>query len=122
GLLLLYLCPTALLALAVMVAIRSSKWFGRWIGLACIGSGIGVLMMLVLTQVLAFNVVSGVINASTERELFLWRIGSESVRSAFANASGIMLTFVGLYIAVGFVLLMVSWLVNRDDEDEGEIV
>jgi hypothetical protein len=122
GLVLLYLCPTALLALVVIVTIRSVKGIGRWFGIAFIIAGLGLLLILIMTQLIAFNVVSEFLNASSELDVFMGRIGSEAVRAAFANASGTMLGITGFYIAIGFILLVVSWIITRDDDDEGEMV
>lgn len=122
GLLLLYLCPMAILALVVMMTIRSPKGFGRWFGVTFIVAGLGVLFLLIMTQVIAFNVVSEFLNAQSELEEFTGRIGSEVVRAAFANASGTMLMITGIYIALGFILLVIAWMITRDDDDEGEMV
>lgn len=122
GMLLGFLCPLALLALTITLAIRSSIAFGRWVGITFISAGLGVLFMLIFVQLLAFNIVSEAFNSQTELDIFLGRIVSEIVRSAFAQASGTMFIFMGLYIAIGFILLVLSWIVTRDDDDDGEMV
>ncbi|MDQ7025665.1 MAG: hypothetical protein Q9P44_08910, partial [Anaerolineae bacterium] len=123
GMLLLFLCPLALLALTITLAIRSFIGFGRWVGVAFITAGVGVLLMLAIVQIMAFNIVSEVLNAQTDLEIFLGRIISEIARSAFSKASGTMFVFMGLYIAIGFILLGLSWIITRDDDhNDGEMV
>ena len=123
GMLLVFLCPMALMALTVTLMIRSPKGLGRWVGGSLIIAGIGVLVLLIMVQVLAFSIVSSAINGNSELDIFLGRIASEMVRSAFAQASGTMFMFMGIYIAIGFVLFAVTWFITRDDDDDdGEMV
>jgi hypothetical protein len=122
GMLLVFLCPMALLALTVTLMIRSMKGLGRWVGGSLVIAGIGVLVLLIMVQVLAFSIVSSAINGNSELDVFLGRIASEMVRSAFAQASGTMFLFMGIYVAIGFVLFAITWIITRDDDDDGEMV
>jgi hypothetical protein len=122
GLLLTYLCPAAFIALIVIFTVRSKRGFGSWLGAVSLITGIVILMMIFGLQVAAFNLVAEILQANDDVGRFFSRLASELVRSAIGESSSSLLLQAGLFIALGFILLVIAWLAWRKGETGGDTV
>lgn len=113
--LLFYLCPMALLTLIVIVAVRSLKSFGRWMGWSAILTGIIIVFLLFALQYLVFDAFDSVLRATTNIERFQAQLFAGLIRSLYDSMSNIMLIHIGVFIALGFVLLAVSSIAPSPD-------
>jgi len=118
---LLYLCPMALLSLIVIFAVRSAKSFGRWLGTVNVISGIVILLMIFFMQVTVIGSFANLLDAQNEFEQFMARLLAGLLRSLFSQSSATMLIQAGTFIAIGFVLLAMSFMI-RHDPQEGNLV
>lgn len=123
GRLLAYLCPMALLALIVIFTVRSLGSFGRWVGGVSIAVGVLMLLLVLALQILAFGVVSDVINAgASSAEVFFGRLVSALVRSAFAKSSANLLLQSGIFVGFGFFWIALAWYASRNQDEQGSLV
>ena len=121
SMLLLYLCPAALISLIVIFTVRSRRGFGIWLGTTAIITGVVILMLIFALQVLAFNIVSEALQADDEVGQFMGRLASELISSAFGQSSASLFIQAALFITLGFGLLVMAWLWKRGSQD-GEMV
>jgi hypothetical protein len=112
----LYLCPAALCALMVFFTVRSLNGFGRWMGFTGMVTGISILALLVLLNVMLISMMGSLINTSSGIERFLGTILSALVLSIIAGAGSRILIQAGIFIGIGFLLLALSFLVRAPDE------
>lgn len=124
GLILGYLCPMALLSLIIILTIRSLGGFGRWIGSVTIAVGVLILVLVFVLQVAAFGFISEAVASSSDAaSIFLARLGSAIVRSAFGAISASLLAQSGIFIGIGFVIIALAWYLGRNrDDEEGSLV
>ena len=118
---LLYLCPAAFVSLIVIFAVRSRKVFGFSLGAVAIITGILILMLIFSLQLAAFNIVSGLLQSNDDVGRFFSRLISELVRSAFGESSSSLLAQAGLFVALGFILLVIGWFAGRKAEVENTV-
>lgn len=123
SLVLTYLCPMALLSLIVIFTIRSSKSFGRWMGIVSVSTGVCILALILGLQIFVIGSQNALLNTRTSVEDLFSRLISPLIRAAFAQSSSTMLSQAALFIGVGFVLLAIAWLTSRSkDEAENSMV
>ncbi|MGJ3238221.1 MAG: hypothetical protein ACFE0Q_05895 [Anaerolineae bacterium] len=123
ALLLLYLCPTALLSILILLAVRSLKGFSRWIGSVLIAVGVLILLVILALQAVTFSVISeSFVNSSTPAETFIARFVSAMVRSAVSESSFSLLVQSATFIGLGFVIFALAWYLGRNRDEEGQFV
>jgi len=106
--LLLLICPLSLIGLIILLAVRTLKSFGRWLGWSFILSGIFTLLLIFMSQVPVFASLDEVVTANTDIERFTAQIYASFLRSVYTEASGTMLILAGMMIGLGFILLVIS--------------
>jgi len=106
--LLLLICPLSLIGLIILLAVRTLKSFGRWLGWSFILSGIFTLLLIFMSQVPVFASLDEVVTANTDIERFAAQIYASFLRSVYTEASGTMLILAGMMIGLGFILLVIS--------------
>lgn len=122
GLMLIYLCPMALLSLIIIFTVRSPKGFGRWIGGTSIASGVVILITIFVLQVAIFGIVTEALNTETAAEQFFARLFSEILRSAIAQSNSSMLLQAAIMIGIGFLLFVIAGFSGRQTQDNGNSV
>lgn len=122
GLILTYFCPLAFLSFIVILAVRSRKSFGRWIGITSISSGIVVLITIIALQVMVFGIVTRALSADTPAQQFLARLVSEILHSVIAQSSSSMLIQAAVFIGIGFILLVIGGFSGEQSENLGSSV
>jgi hypothetical protein len=123
SMLLVYLCPAAFVSLIVIFTVRSRRGFGLWLGTVAVFTGFAILLEIFMLQVVAFNIVSEALQADDEVGQFFARVFSELVSSAFGEGSANLFVQAAIFIALGFILLVLAWLSRRGgDAKDGEMV
>lgn len=113
GLILLFLAPAALLALIVIFTVRSLKGLGAWFGSISLTTGVIIFAVIFALQVLLLNSLSQLLRPTNEVERFLSRVGSEFLVSAFGQSSNTLIWQAGIYLALGFVLLLIAFFSRK---------
>ncbi|NJR12559.1 hypothetical protein HC776_01340 [bacterium] len=111
----MYLCPTALLALIVFFTVRSFRSFGRWIGGTLLLSGIGVLAALVVMQIFFVNLLSEATQPMTETQRLFTQVIVSLTRAGMGGITQSMLLQAALMILAGFGLFALTALVGRNE-------
>jgi hypothetical protein len=112
-----YLCPISLLALMVFFTVRSVKSFGRWIGSSALFTSVIVILAIVFIQVVALGIIAESARAQGEIEQFVAEIVSTMLRSLFSSITTLMLVQAGIFGAVGFILVALSFLLPGAADD-----
>lgn len=113
--LLLLICPLSLVGLIILLAVRTLKSFGRWLGWSFILSGIFTLLLIFMSQVPVFASLDEVVAANSDMERFTAQIYASFLRSVYTEASGTMLMLAGMMIGLGFILLLISVAVRSQN-------
>lgn len=121
-LLLLYLGPAALLSLVVMLAIRSQKGFGRWMGAVGLVVGFTLFLILVVLQLAALGSIGELVTTEPSADAFEARIGAALFSSLFSASSNTLFLQAVIATSVGFALLALSFLKREPMEDETYLI
>jgi hypothetical protein len=109
---LFYLCPAGIMALMVIIVVRSLRGFGRWIGWTSIVSGFVALVPLVLIPLLIVDTLTlslaAEASSAPEIRLFQTRLASGFLVSAFDQFKEPVLVQAGIFILFGIVLLIIA--------------
>ncbi|MEO0598785.1 MAG: hypothetical protein AAF126_21935 [Chloroflexota bacterium] len=123
--LLLFLCPMAFLSIVVIVSVRNLSSFGRWIGGTTIATGLLLLLIVFLTQLAVFGIISDAVaasNSSTAEGIFLSRFGAGLARAVFGQSSQTLFLQSAGYIGAGFVIVALGWYFSQQDSGEDSLV
>lgn len=125
-LLLMYLCPGALLALVVVLAVRSLGGFARWVGVTLLVTGTLLLVSLLMLQGTVISAFGDLLAPVSEIQAFGTRLLLPVLREGLAQASGSLLVQSILFVGIGFAILAYAWLEGRGEpvqqHDSGEYV
>jgi len=118
-LLLLFLVPLGLFSLIIILTIRSSKAFFRWIGWACILSGILTAIPLPLVSGLmsAANLKNAIAQGPGEQNPLFTSLFLGIASSISGRLTTILIVAAGVILLVGFVSLIVSVLVAAPEPE-----
>jgi len=108
---LFYLCPAGLLALIVIIGVRSLKGFGQWVGWTGVLSGLLAMLPVFLLPLAILDGMAETLVARTgsaELDLFQVRLATGLVNSAFSEISGPVLAQAGLLLVAGIALLVIA--------------
>ena len=108
---LLYLCPAGVLALLVIVGVRSLKGFGQWVGWTGVLSGLLAILPVFLLPLAILDAVAETLPATTgsaELDLFQVRLATGLVNSAFSEISGPVVAQALLLLFAGIALLVIA--------------
>ncbi len=112
--LLMYICPAALLALVVVLAVRSLGGFARWIGISLLTTGSLILVFLLLLQAWSIRAFGDLITPASEIEAFGARLLLPVLREGFAQASDSLFVQSVIFVVVGFAIMAYAWLEGRN--------
>jgi hypothetical protein len=112
-LLLMYICPAALLALVVVLAVRSLQGFSRWIGGSLLAIGVLMVVVLLFLQASVISAFGDILAPANEIEAFGARLLLPLLREGLAQASGELLIQSMIFVGLGFAVLAYAWLENR---------
>lgn len=118
GLWLTLLCPLALLSLIVTLAIRSLPDFGRWMGGIGVAVGGFLVLLLIVIQILTSALVRELVTTESQVESFVAGIFSDLLIGAVREANSIFFIHAAIFVAIGFAMLTMNWLITRDDNDD----
>jgi len=124
---LMYIFPAALLALVVVLAVRSLSGFSRWIGISLVVTGALIVIILLFLQASVISAFTGLIAPTNEIEAFGARLLQPLLREGLAQASSQLLFQAIIFVGIGFVIMAYAWLEHRNqseesDKDSGEYV
>lgn len=123
GLILMYLCPMALLALIIIFSVRALKGFGRWIGGVSVAVGLLLLFLIVILQIATFGILSEILTAGANpAEQFFARLILSLIRAAVGASSSSLLIQSGIFVLLGFFLLAIAWYFGRNRDEESSVV
>lgn len=108
-----YLLPIALMAWVVIVAVRSLRSFGWWIGGASAVTCALILALIVGGQLLLLGGLSGAFNARPGVEQFFAQVFINFLRAMLSQASAFLLLHAVVFGVLGFVLLVVATTQRR---------
>lgn len=120
--LLFFLCPAALLAILVILTIRSLQGFGRWMGITALIAGVLALIPLPfapLRMLFADSALSNstVVESAQIREFFS-RLTFGFQQSIVDGFNMPVLMLAAAFIGVGFLLLGIAAIVPSPEERE----
>lgn len=115
---LMYLFPAALLALVIVLAVRSLRDFSRWIGIPLIVVGVLVVVFLLFLQASMITAFTALIAPTNEIEAFGTRLVQPLLREGLAQASSRLLIQASVFIGIGFIILAYAWLERKGHEEE----
>jgi len=118
-LILLYLIPVALLALVVVLTVRSRKSFGRWIGITSIVTGAVIFLIIVMVQIILLNSIGELFNVQIGMQQFVAQLISSLMRSISNQINAILLIHAVVFEIVGFILVLSATVGNSPRVLEG---
>lgn len=110
---LLYLCPVAIVALIIVATVRSTKSFGRWTGWTSIVTGALVIILLIMLQMALFDFFTDTYSPGNDVERFQQLFAVSLTRSIFSDMSGSLLLQAGAFVALGFILLFIAMTIKQ---------
>ncbi len=122
---LMYILPAALLALVVVLAVRSLRSFSRWVGISLLVTGMLILVFLLILQASVIGAFGDLIRPTNQLEAFASRLLLPLLRAGLAQASGVLLLQAVIFVGVSFVIMAYAWLDHRNEpesQDSGEYV
>jgi hypothetical protein len=108
---LFFLCPAALLALVMVLVVRSFKGFGRWIGGTLVAGGLIAIAPLPFISMGIVNSATEMLLSSTESpeiRLFQLRLATGLVSSIFQDFATPIVIQAGLMAGIGVVIIIIS--------------
>jgi hypothetical protein len=105
---LFYLLPIALMAWVVIVAVRSLRAFGWWVGSASTLTATLIFLLIVGGQLLLLEGVGEVLNARPGVEQFFAQVFFSFLRALLSQASALLLLHTVVFGVLGFVLVVIA--------------
>ena len=108
-----WLLPIALLFLIMALAVRSARDLSRWWGIPLMLSGAIIFGMVVLGSLVGENLLNGLFAGIRSEMEIIYTLLMNVTKGFLESILGFLLFHALLVGGIGFVLLVVGWLIGR---------